>query len=123
VFTLNDGVTNATHGRDPNWYWQSTTREENVYDVPIADAAAVPGTSGTGRYISVPDGYRSTLASVTGTNVFQQRFIPNVGSNLIYQARRYGTALLRPPTLHIDKWPPVLVPSSRSLDLLLKTLY
>jgi hypothetical protein len=67
LFTLNDGVTNAAHGRDPNWYWQSTTREENVYDVPIADAAAVPGTSGTGRYISVPDGYRSTLASVTGT--------------------------------------------------------
>ncbi|MFO0062985.1 MAG: hypothetical protein ACK57O_19100, partial [Planctomyces sp.] len=89
LFTLTDGVTNAAHGRDPNWYWHSTTREENVYDVPIADAAAVAGTSGTGRYISVPDGYRSSLASVTNVNVFQQRLIYNVSNNVFYTPRRY----------------------------------
>ncbi|MFM7055829.1 MAG: hypothetical protein ACKO2P_02790, partial [Planctomycetota bacterium] len=89
LFTLSDGRSSAGQSRQPNWYWQSTTREESVPDAPIGNAAATPGTSGTGRNVSVPDGYRAALASVTSFTEINQRTVKG-SDRLVYTARRYG---------------------------------
>ena len=72
VFSLVDGRSGAnavSSSRVPNWSWQSTGSEANVYDNPTGAADAVAGTYGTGRYVLVPTGYRSDTASVTSVSL------------------------------------------------------
>ncbi|MFN5898358.1 MAG: hypothetical protein ACK48Y_12585, partial [Planctomyces sp.] len=91
LFSLSDGRSAASLTREPNWYWQSTTREEGVPDSPSGNASLIPGTSGTGRNVSVPAGYRSALASITSFTEFNTRTVKG-SDRLDYQARRYTVA-------------------------------
>ncbi|MEI7702808.1 MAG: hypothetical protein WCK86_23630, partial [Planctomycetia bacterium] len=89
LFTLTDGTTDAAAAREPNWYWQSTTREIDVNDSPTGDAATTAGTYGTGRFVTAPDGYRSSMASVVGWSLVSQHYEYNVSNNLFWNARAY----------------------------------
>lgn len=89
LFTINDGRFDEGMSRNPTWSWQDAGRENGVTDAPTGRAATIPGTSGTRRNISVPVGYRSELASVTG-ETFMGSSTQAVGETLVYSKRRYG---------------------------------
>jgi hypothetical protein len=89
LFTINDGRFDEGMSRNPTWSWQNAGRENGVPDSPTGRAAAIQGTSGTRRNISVPLGYRSELASVTGETATGSSTVV-VGLTLSYSKRRYG---------------------------------